>query len=173
MSMDVSEIYRQHAGFVWRSLRRLGVRGAATEDLMHDVFEIAHRRKATYAPDVAVTTWLFGIARRVAANYRRKATRAAAARPAPVPRCVTTTAPQEDALEHRRLAARIDEFLAQLSREKRVVFELVDIEGMSCPDVATALSIPLGQVYAHLRTARRRFEAFAATLAPAPTQEIG
>jgi len=29
MSMDVSEAYRAHAAFVWRSLRRLGVHGAA------------------------------------------------------------------------------------------------------------------------------------------------
>jgi len=170
MSMDVSEAYRAHAAFVWRSLRRLGVHGAATEDLMHDVFVIAHRKQATYVEGVAITTWLYGIARRVAANDRRKATRRSAAGPDRLPFVSSEPATQERELDYRRSTARVDEFLEHLSPDKRVVFELVDMEGLSCPDVATALSLPVQQVYARLRTARRRFEAYAAELA-SPTNE--
>lgn len=170
MSIDVSEVYRAHAAFVWRALRRFGVYGPATEDLMHDVFVIAHRKQATYAESVAVTTWLYGIARRVAANYRRKATRRGAAGAGRSPCTLSEPAVQEHELDVRRLAARIDEFLEQLSPDKRAVFELVDMEGLSCPDVATALSLPLQQVYARLRTARRQFEVFASRLA-SPTSE--
>ena len=68
----LAEVYRAHVGFVWRVLRRLGVEDAALEDVVHDVFLVVHRRLADFEGRSAVTTWLYGIARRVAADYRRR-----------------------------------------------------------------------------------------------------
>src|SRR5215468_9659861 len=70
---DLSAIYGERAEFVWLTLQRLGVRDADLEDLAHDVFLIAHRKLGSYDGTSRVTTWLFGICLRVAANYRRRA----------------------------------------------------------------------------------------------------
>jgi RNA polymerase sigma-70 factor (ECF subfamily) len=164
--LDVTQAYREHAAYVWRLLGRLGIPPSAAEDLLHDVFVIATRKQDDYDPSVSVAAWLCGIARRVAANHRRKSMRRSAAG-ATIPRAGPASAPQEMATEHRRLAILVDEFVEQLPSDKRIVFELVDIEGLSCREAADALSIPLPQIYARLRTARRRFEAFASTLRPA------
>lgn len=170
MTIDLTEVYREQASFVWRSLRRLGASEEAAEDLMHDVFVIAHRKQADYDQRAAVSTWLFGIVRRVAANHRRKAVRRAALEPVDGSGARADRS-QEECLEHERAGQRVREFMHSLSPDKRAVFELVDVEGMSCPDVARALDVSLDQVYARLRTARRRFESFAASLA-VPQSEV-
>lgn len=170
MTIDLTRVYREQAGFVWRSLRRLGASEEAAEDLMHDVFVIAHRKQADYDQRAAISTWLFGIVRRVAANHRRKAARRASLAPVDGGSVRPTDRSQEEHLEHDRAAQRVREFMGSLSEDKRAVFELVDVEGMSCPDVARALDVSLDQVYARLRTARRRFESFAASLASSPSE---
>src|SRR5690606_14100263 len=38
------ELYRDHADFVWRSLRRMGLGQDAAKDALHDVFLVVHRR---------------------------------------------------------------------------------------------------------------------------------
>lgn len=60
----------------------------------------------------------------------------------------------------------VEGFLAELDAETRAVFELSDIEGLSGPEVAQALDLELTRVYARLKTARRRFNAFVARRTP-------
>jgi RNA polymerase sigma-70 factor (ECF subfamily) len=52
----------------------------------------------------------------------------------------------------------VSAFLADLDEPQAAVFHLVEIEGMSAPEVAAALGVKLNTVYARLRLARKRFE---------------
>jgi RNA polymerase sigma-70 factor (ECF subfamily) len=65
---DLRAIYQQHARFVWLSLQRLGVYPSDLDDVAQDVFVIVHRRLDSFDRRARVTTWLFGICMRVAAN---------------------------------------------------------------------------------------------------------
>jgi RNA polymerase sigma-70 factor (ECF subfamily) len=67
-------------------------------------------------------------------------------------------APDEIA-ELRRARADLDTFLESLPEPQRAVFVLVELEGLTAPEVATALGIPSGTVASRLRTARSEFEA--------------
>jgi len=156
--LDLAELYRLHAGFVWRSLRRFGVPDDALEDLVHDTFMIARRRLPEFDGQAAPTTWLFAIARNVAANSRRARVRSDK-RAVLVP---IGTAPldPEHALERKQALAAVAAFLAELDPDQREVFELVDVEGLRGPEVAELLGANLNVVYSRLRLARRRFEAF-------------
>jgi RNA polymerase sigma-70 factor, ECF subfamily len=69
---DLRAIYRAHGRFVWLSLQRLGVQPSDLDDVAQDVFVIVHRRLDSFDRRARVTTWLFGICMRVAANYRRR-----------------------------------------------------------------------------------------------------
>jgi RNA polymerase sigma-70 factor, ECF subfamily len=69
---SVESIYKEHAEFISLTLERFGVRPGDVEDLAHEVFLIVHRRHANFDGTSLMTTWLFGICRRVAANYRRR-----------------------------------------------------------------------------------------------------
>jgi len=155
---DLAAIYRAHAGFVWRSLRRFGVPDEALEDVVHDVFMIARRRMPDFDHRAAVTTWLYGIARGAAANARRSRSREQQRRVlAPV-----GSAPMDPqaAIERAQALLWVGEFLADLDPNQRQVFELIDIEGLRGPEVADLLGANLNVVYSRLRLARRRFETY-------------
>jgi RNA polymerase sigma-70 factor (ECF subfamily) len=72
---DVRAIFEAHGDFVWRALARSGVRDPDLRDATQEVFLVVARKLGERDGTSALTTWLFGIATRVAANYRRKAHR--------------------------------------------------------------------------------------------------
>jgi RNA polymerase sigma-70 factor (ECF subfamily) len=161
--LTVAEVYRAHADFVWRVVQRFGVPTAEADDVVHEVFLIVQRRLPEFDGRGAVTSWLYAIGRGVAANYRRGQVRAARRRtvaPSPSP----LRSPEDDAAEREAVSA-VETFLkSELDLETREVFQLADIEGMTGPEVASALDIDLARVHARLKTARRRFNAFVAQL---------
>ncbi len=150
----LAEVYRSHAGFVWRVLRRLGVADAALEDVVHDVFLVVHRRLHEYDGRASLTTWLFGVARGVASNHRRglaRAQRKLSVAPTP-----SAGPDPELGTEQAQLAAFVREFLGALAEDRRLLFELVDVEGLKVPEVAEALGINLNTAYARLRATREQ-----------------
>lgn len=151
-----AELYRQHVAFVWRILRRLGVPDEAREDAVQEVFLVLHRRRGGLAAEVSLRSWLFGTARRVAADVRRGQHRRE--------RRVRALAVVEGEARHDRPVARaeaadlVQRFLDRLDPDKRMVFVLADIEGMTAPEIADALEVKLNTVYSRLRAARAEFE---------------
>ena len=71
-----------------------------------------------------------------------------------------------DSLEsaRRRLSELLDVVLEQMPIDLRTVFVLFELEGLSAPEIAAALSIPLGTVASRLRRARQTFAQAAARL---------
>src|SRR5690349_19842165 len=55
-------VYADHAAFVWRVLRGMGVSEPIVEDAMQDVFMVVHRRLAEFDGLGSIKTWLFQIA---------------------------------------------------------------------------------------------------------------
>ena len=163
------EAYEAHFDFVWRSLRRLGVREADTSDAAQDVFLVVHRRLDSFEGRAKLTTWLFRISLHVASEYRRRAH-------------VRREVLDESALElfedpgldaeatharnqHLRVLERA---LDSMSLPQRTVFVLFELEGLLCPEIAEILEIPLGTVYSRLRVGRMNFETAARRRARLP-----
>src|SRR5687768_17376616 len=71
MPLDVASLYEEHAVFVWRSLRVLGVPPDGLDDAVQEVFLVVYRRLAEFEGRSSERTWLYAIARRVAGNLRR------------------------------------------------------------------------------------------------------
>src|SRR3954466_4042923 len=67
------EVFVSHGRFVWRTLRYLGVAEADLEDVCQEVFLVVHRRLAEFEGRSSVRTWVYGIALRVASDYRKRA----------------------------------------------------------------------------------------------------
>ena len=72
-NVEFPAVYAAELGYVWSALRRLGVQERDVEDLCHDVFVIVFRNLAVYDARRPIRPWLFGIAFRVASDYRRSA----------------------------------------------------------------------------------------------------
>ncbi len=154
---ELAALYNEHADFVWRSLLRLGAPRDVAEDLLHEVFLVVRRRLQDFDRERSIRAWLYGIARGIAANHRRGRSRAAqrlrkVATPSPPPT-------PEEGLERRKAAAFVARFLDQLDPPRRRVFELMDIEGLSGPEVSALLELPVMKVHTLRRSARRRFAA--------------
>jgi RNA polymerase sigma-70 factor, ECF subfamily len=155
-ALRFDEIYGQHLRFVWRVLRAFGVRPAALEDAAQDVFVVVHRRLPTFEQRSQITTWLFGIAMRVARDHRLPKTS-----PAPIAEVeegLRDDGPSPFEITARREAGCLLERLVdELDEEKRVPFVLIDIEQMTAHEVADLLGIKLNTVYSRLRHARAEF----------------
>jgi RNA polymerase sigma-70 factor (ECF subfamily) len=152
-------VYREHFDLVWRSLRQLGVREPALEDVAHDVFLVVHRRLDDFDPDRgSMRAWLYGIARKVADRHRRGESRV---RPddGVTPESTPATTP-ERAVARAEAADLVQTFLDGLDADRREVFFMTEVEGMTAPEIAETLEIKLNTVYSRLRRARTQFADF-------------
>jgi RNA polymerase sigma-70 factor, ECF subfamily len=152
-------VYRAHFGFVWRSLRRLGVSETDAPDAAQEVFLVVHRRLAEFEGRAKLTTWLFRMCFRVASDHARRAhvrrevnnDPALEAFPDPQGDAEQRTSQQDDL----RL---LEAALRTMSLEHRSVFVLFELEGLTSIEIAELLELPLGTVYSRLRRARALFE---------------
>lgn len=147
------EIFQGHADFVLRLVRRLGVRPSDVEDVAQEVFVIVHRRLADLQAGVPVRSWLFGISRRVVANYRRQLQRRQEL-PSQQLEDVAVACDQVAQLQSSRDRARLEHALGRLDSDKREVFVLFELEGMDMKDVADMIGCPLNTAYSRLYAAR-------------------
>jgi len=158
-----ADVYAGNAAFVWRVLRRMGVRDADLDDACQEVFVVVHRRLPDYDAAKPVRAWLFGICFRFASDYRKRAHRRyetlsdkAADRP-------VMPAQHED-LDRRRARALLDEFLDSIDDDKRAVFVLYELEQLPMDEIATMIDRPLQTAYSRLRAARQLFDAYVSRL---------
>ena len=149
-------IYEEHFSFVWRCLRGLGVAPSSLEDAAQDVFVVVHRRLPTFQHDSSLRTWLFGIVRRVAYRCRRSVKRKGPVAEIEHEPPTSEPGPLERAQDV-EAAAFVDGFTSRLDDRKREVFVLGVLEGLSIPEVAEALGVPLNTAYTRLRRARAEF----------------
>ena len=157
--LDVRVIYDAHADFVWLSLQRLGVQPADLDDVAQEVFMVVHRRLESFDRTGRITTWLFGICLRVAANYRRRrrsVARCFLAIPAtivlrPSLRRMTFSPAAKSGTSRSGRSADLDV-------EKRATFVMFEVESLSCEEIAKIMNVPVGTVYSRLHAARRQLE---------------
>jgi RNA polymerase sigma-70 factor (ECF subfamily) len=152
-----------HLSFIWRSLRRLGVPDAGVDDAVQKVFLIALRRLDDIQ-EGHERAFLFATAMHVAADVRRVLARTrtrersdddaldAAVDSAPTP---------DQAVDQKRARALLDEVLDAMDDDLRVVFVLFEIEGLTSPEIASLLGIPLGTAASRLRRSREHFHTIA------------
>lgn len=152
----VAAFYREHAPQVLGWAIRLGGPDLDPEDAAQEIFETALRKLPDFRGDSKLSTWLFGVARRVLANARRKAALRRFVGLSQIPEPGSHRGPEHEVqrLQQRRA---IQHALQRLSSRQREVLVLADLEGRSAPEVSELLSIPPGTVYSRLHAARRAF----------------
>ena len=151
--LDAAALFRAHAGFVARLLFRAGVARRDLDDLVQDVFLVAHRRGGFVEREAKPTTWLAEVALRLAANYRRKR------RAEPADDAAVQVVRSGDRAEDGTVLTRAQEALWALDEPRRLVFVLYELEGVAGEEIAASLGVPVGTVYSRLHAARRQFRA--------------
>lgn len=157
--LGAETLFRRHADFVANFLHRLGVPALEVDDLVQEVFLVAHRRDGFVECGAArPTTWLAEIAIRVASVNRRKQRRS---KEEPddvlIDRTRSNDASAVKVVETNEAMKRVQAALDSLDEEKRAAFILYELEGESCAAIAAGLGIPVGTVYSRLHKARKEF----------------
>jgi RNA polymerase sigma-70 factor (ECF subfamily) len=156
-------LFEEHAAFVARTLRRLGVPDADVEDALQEVFLVA-QSKLHVIETGKESAFLFGVARSRASTVRRSISRTVR-RIDRVQDGVETVESSPDSgqrveIEHAR--AVLDTVLDTLPFDLRTVLVLHELEELEVAEIAVLLEIPTGTVASRLRRAREKFEVEAA-----------
>ena len=162
---DFEALYREHFRFVWRIVRRLGIDGEQVDDVVQDVFVVVHRRLGDFEGRSSAKTWLYGIVRRVVADHRRTLRRKPGHEVPDIPAesdpdAMTSgdQSPQASVEQSERVRL-LHRLLGQLDDDKRDVFVLSELEGLTMVEIAEALDVNANTIASRLRAARREFEA--------------
>jgi len=162
-ALRIDDLFREHAAFVWRALKRLGVPADELDDGIQEVFLVVARRLHEYEERGSIKAWLFTIARQVALHARRAAgrreARSAQAKDLALSEASMDTGPDVD-LAQKQAAALVQRMLADMDQEQALVFYLAEIESLTVPEIAASLNVNLNTAYGRLRLARKRVKAW-------------
>lgn len=146
-------VFDEHARYVIRTLRHLGIKEADVDDVAQEVFLTVHRKLPEFEGRSKLRTWLYAICLRVASDHRRRAyvVRERVTDSPPVDTGERTGAEPDTSLESR---AFVEQLLGQLDDDKRAVLVLYEIEGLTMREVAEVVGCPLQTAYSRLHAAR-------------------
>jgi RNA polymerase sigma-70 factor (ECF subfamily) len=145
---DAAALFRAHAAWVARYVRRLGFRrDADVEDIVQETFLVAHRRGGFREGPARATTWLAEIALRVGMASRRAQRRAPVSDDEAVDAAPSAgTDPLAGAIQAETLA-NVQRALDSLEIERRALFVLFELEGEGCDALAATFEVPVGTIY--------------------------
>lgn len=159
---DLRQVFDEHARYIWRALRHLGVADADAEDVCQEVFLTAHKKLGEFEGRSTLRTWLYGICLRHASDYRRKAyVRKERPHEQPADLAQPASSDEHGSADSRRI---LGSLLAQLDEDKREVVVLYELEGFTMKEIAEMLGCPLQTAYSRLHAGRERLAAAAAKI---------
>jgi RNA polymerase sigma-70 factor, ECF subfamily len=151
--LSLRSVFDEHARYIIRTLRHLGVREADVEDVAQEVFVTVHRKLPEFEGRSKLRTWLYAICLRVASDHRRRAyvVRERVTDSPAVDDGARTGSEPDTSVESR---AFVESLLGQLDDDKRAVLVLYEIEGLTMREVADIIGCPLQTAYSRLHAAR-------------------
>jgi RNA polymerase sigma-70 factor (ECF subfamily) len=155
---DFRSIFETYGPFVARVLRQLDVPSADRHDLRQEIFVAVHRRLHEFDGRSSLRSWIYGICVRLVSTYRRSARvrrEQPCGSPEPALSGVRDAASEDRDLDSRRAFAHAEALLAKLDDEKRRVFVLYEVEGLTMTEVAEEVGCPLQTAYSRLHAARK------------------
>lgn len=154
------DLYERNFDFVWRTLRRLGVREADLPDACQEVFLVVYRRYPSFEARGKVTTWMFQICFNLARDGRRRAHSRKEVQDELAVDAVPDAGldPHAEAERNDKLA-RLQAALDGMEVGQRAAFVAFELEGMTGPEAAAAMNVPLATAYSRQRLARTAFRA--------------
>lgn len=158
--MSTEQLFRHYAPFVERFLLRLGVNGSSIDDVVQEVFLVAHRSGGYMPGPAKPTTYLATIAVHAASAHRRaQKSRAARCASRDIDELVAPEHDPAQQLEARDSLRQLQSALDRLDDNLRTTLLMADGIGQTCPVIASAMDVPLGTVYWRLDRARKQFRA--------------
>ena len=150
----LAELYARHAAILLGLALRIVRDRREAEDLLHDVFLEVWRAAKDFDPKRGrVRTWLAIRMRSRALDQQKSARVSRNAGDAGIELVV------DDRLVASPDHARVRAALSELGPDQRMVLELAYFEGLSCTEIASKISVPVGTVKSRLAAGMDRLRA--------------
>jgi RNA polymerase sigma-70 factor, ECF subfamily len=156
---DVGALFTMHAPFLLRVVERFTGKGAHVEDIVQEVFVVAHRRRAELRTGPEVRGWLYRVTMNVIRQHRRSLFRFFRLKSAATVEPRAKGVVPDDVAARRQEGERIRKVVLEMDFNLREVFVLHELEGLRASDIAAILEIPEGTVWSRLGAARKDFRA--------------
>jgi RNA polymerase sigma-70 factor (ECF subfamily) len=150
-------LYENYEPLVERWVRRLAGPSAGVEDLVHDVFVVALRRRGEFRGEAKVSTWLFRITELVVRKrrFRRKLRQCLDVLYRSHAIAVVPLSPTPlEVVERRQQAARLYAALDRLPDKYRTAVILCDIESMGAEEAGQYLGLTANAVWVRVHRGR-------------------
>jgi RNA polymerase sigma-70 factor (ECF subfamily) len=157
----LERMFRAHHELVWRTLRRLGLGPEQAADATQQAFLIAAERLSDIRMG-SERAFLFGTALRLARSVYRTGRRFQLEDDMDLRADGGSRA--EELVDQRRAMVLADRVLAEMEPSLLTVFVLFELEGLSTPEIADIVGVPLGTAASRLRRAREAFRSAAARM---------
>ena len=156
--VDVGTLFVLHAPFLLRVVERLTGPGPHVEDLVQDVFIVAHRRRKELRDGPELRGWLYRVTSNKAMQHRRTLWRRfRLAKAVEVEPMGAGPAVPDEIAARRERGAQIRKAVLDLPFLHREAFVLFELEGLDTKAVAALLEVPEGTVSSRLSAARKLF----------------
>jgi len=157
----VGALLHQHRRLITGVARRVAGPEVDLEDVVQDTMIAVASGLGRFRGECKVSTWIAGIAVRIAQTHGRRARRRGARQASweqwPDPGGIAAEDP-EGVVLRREFRAQLEQGIAQLAPPQRAVVVLRHVEGLSLAEVAQALRVPVGTVKSRLHHARRALQ---------------
>jgi RNA polymerase sigma-70 factor (ECF subfamily) len=147
----LGDLYQRHRVDVRTFVLRATSGHGDTDDVLHNTFLTAARIADRFDGRESCRPWLIGIAARMVQQRGQKLARVARY----LARLASDRSPARDPVPELDARNDLAYALGHLSAAKRVVILMAEVEGMTCAEIAEALTIPIGTVWTRLHHARR------------------
>jgi RNA polymerase sigma-70 factor (ECF subfamily) len=154
------QLYRAHAGRIYNLALRMAGSAHDAEDLLQEVFLLAHRKLGSFRGDSSLGTWLYRLAVNQCLDFLRgRQGRMARA---------TDSIDAEGSVEPMAAAPAVPTAISRLDLERaiarlppgcRAAFVLHDVEGFEHNEVATMLGVSEGTSKSQVHKARMKLRA--------------
>jgi len=147
----LAELYDRYHDPLRRFLVRATCDAADVDDLVHVSFLAAAKSASRYDGRASCRPWLMGIAVQHLRRRRQSVGRFTKA----LSSFCQTASSWFDPRAVLQARGDVTAALRGLSEPKRLTVLMAEVEGLTCPEIAAALGVPVGTVWTRLHAARR------------------
>lgn len=143
-------LYKLYGNRVYNRLLKLTQSEQIADELLQDTFVILWNKRHTINPDLPIKSWLYKVAENEVYQLYRKIARDKKLQEHIVSTFIETYSHTEEGLFYKESEELLNKAMEQLSPQRKEVFKLCRIDGLSYQEAANQMGVSVSTVSNHL-----------------------